>query len=490
MNMTENRTWERDMPISFYEAMNDIRSDQGPPDLLSRSLQNAIALEKQVRTQGEEDVVNLARGEHETKRSPARVRRHMQIVASVACLAAVVMLALFFTSEGIAFAQIQERLNAIRSAKFRYRQVVSTQETKDLVSDSASIAVSTRQDGNTMIEMPDGRRIITSLQRGKRLEVNPDEKTANVSHIHQLSDSHDIVEQLRSLDKSSKALPLAKRTIGGELCAGFRIEQPDGTLLMWVSPKTQLPVRVERIVEIREGANSPSESIESFEDMVFDVPLNDELFSLDPPAGYAVTESGKPRASLAEVFREKLIIAPKIGLGPLRFGMSENEVLELLGTPDDVITRVPMVPNADEVGEVDGKKRPPGGELIVLTQLRVLTYSGLGISLTFEVSAGLKGITCRTQVPITSEILLPGQTMEGIRLGSTSDELIGAYGEPDGIRHPDGSEKPPRKVHASWQYAKLGYVFSLDEDGKVSSIGFDDGKPSRLRFEWRVPVSK
>ncbi len=488
MKTTENHTWEREMPIGFHEAMNNIRNDMAPPELLTRSLQSAITLEKPVRTRNENDGFELARAEHEVERSPARVRRLMQIVASLACLAAVVVLALFFTSEGIAFAQIQERLSTTRSAKFRYRQVVSTQESKKVVSDSDSLTVWLRQDKKTRIELPDGRRSITSLKDGKRLEVNPDDKTAVVSHTHQLTDPHDFVEQLRTLDKSFKAVSLDKRMIDGELCAGFRIELPTATLLVWVSPKTSLPIRVERIAEIKEAANSPLVSTETFEDIVFDEPLNDELFSLVPPAGYTVTESGKPRASLAEVFREKLMIVPKVGIGPLQFGMSEDEVLELLGKPDEVITRVPQVPITDEVSDIDGVKRPHGAELVVLTQLKFFTYTGLGISLTFETSQGLGGITCRSQIPITSEVSFPGQTTENISLGSTSDELITAYGEPDGILHPDGSTKPPRKDHATWQYEKLGYVFSLDEDGKVSSIGIGDDKPNRLRFEWRVPV--
>lgn len=490
MNTTESHTWEREMPLGFHEAMNNIRNDLAPPELLTRSLQSASTLEKLVQTRNENDGVELARAEHEVARPPARVRRLMQIVASLACLAAVVVLALFFTSEGIAFAQVQERLSSTRSAKFRYRQVVSTQESKQIVSDSDSLTVSLRQDKKTRIEMPDGRRSITSLKDSKRLEVNPDDKAAVVSHIHQLTDPHDFVEQLRTLDKSFKAVSLDKRMIDGELCAGFRIEQPTATLLVWVSPKTSLPSRVERIVEIKEGANSRLVSTETFEDIAFDVPLNDEHFSLIPPADYSVTESGKPQASLADVFREKLMIVPKVGIGPLQFGMSEEDVLELLGTPDEVITRVPQVPITDETVDVDGVKRPPGAELVVLTQLRSFTYTGLGVSLTFETNQGLGGITCRSQIPITSEVSFPGQTPEHISLGSTNEELIATYGEPDGIRHPDGSTKPPRKENTTWQYEKLGYVFSLDEDGKVSSIGIGDGMPNRLRFEWRVPVRK
>ncbi len=312
MNMTENRTWEREMPIGFHEAMKNIRNDQAPPDLLSRSLQNATALEKVVRAQDENYVVELTRMEQETERPPAKGRRLIQIVASLACVAAVAIFALLLTTEGIAFAQIQERLNSIRSAKFNYRQVVSTRETKEVVSDSDAMAVSLRQDKKTRIELPDGRLSVTSLKGGKRLEINPEEKTAIVSHIHQLSDPHDFVEQLRTLDKSFKAVSLDKRKIDGDLCEGFRIEQPTATLLVWVSPKTNLPMRVERIVEIKEGPNAPLVSTETFEDIVFDEPLNDEFFSLVPPAGYAVTESGKPRASLAEVFREKLMIVPRL----------------------------------------------------------------------------------------------------------------------------------------------------------------------------------
>jgi RNA polymerase sigma-70 factor, ECF subfamily len=57
-------------------------------------------------------------------------------------------------------------------------EISSKQTTKDVVSDSGAMAVSLRQDKNTRIEMPDGRLSITSLKGGKRLEINPEEKTA------------------------------------------------------------------------------------------------------------------------------------------------------------------------------------------------------------------------------------------------------------------------------------------------------------------------
>ncbi len=168
-----------------------------PPELLTRSLQSAITLEKPVRTRNENDGFELARAEHEVERSPARVRRLMQIVASLACLAAVVVLALFFTSEGIAFAQIQERLCTTRSAKFCYRQVVSTQESKKVVSDSDYLTVwlrTTKKRGSNC------RMDVGALQASKmvkRLEVNPDDKTGCFAHSS-LTDPHDLVEQLRT----------------------------------------------------------------------------------------------------------------------------------------------------------------------------------------------------------------------------------------------------------------------------------------------------
>ncbi len=189
---------------------------------------------------------------------------------------------------------------------------------------------------------------------GKRLEVNPDDKTAVVFAHHQLTDPHDVVEQLRTLISRSKSCFLRQTHDRWRVVCRLSNRTADGKLcLSGYHPRPKLPMRVERIAEIKEAANSPLVSTETFEDIIFDEPLNDELFSLVPPAGYAVTESGKPRASLAEVFREKLMIVPKVGIGPLQFGMSEDEVLELLGKPDEVITRVPQVPITDEVSDID-----------------------------------------------------------------------------------------------------------------------------------------
>ncbi len=62
---------------------------------------------------------------------------------------------------------------------------------------------------------------------------------------------------------------------------------------------------------------------------------------------------------LAEVFSREVDDCPQGWNSPLQFGMSEDEVLELLGKPDEVITRVPQVPITDEVSDIDGVKRPP-----------------------------------------------------------------------------------------------------------------------------------
>ena len=73
-------------------------------------------------------------------------------------------------------------------------------------------------------------------------------------------------------------------------------------------------------------------------DFIFDQPLDPSLFSLDPPKGYTVTTKGKPATWQQNPPAEKNLLAPEVipgvGLGPVKFGMSKEEVIKLLGKPD------------------------------------------------------------------------------------------------------------------------------------------------------------
>lgn len=101
----------------------------------------------------------------------------------------------------------------------------------------------------------------------------------------------DFYERIRDVPtKEAKRLP--SRKIDGKLVAGFRVvesvERPAGTdtwtRTYWVDPETKLPVRIEASVRSTNPRLASSDWVKS--GFVFDVPLDESLFSTDPSEGY------------------------------------------------------------------------------------------------------------------------------------------------------------------------------------------------------------
>ena len=98
---------------------------------------------------------------------------------------------------------------------------------------------------------------------------------------------------------------LGEKEIDGRKVVGFHISSQPHDLILWGDPKTGLPVRVEMTMGIEGSVKT------TFSDFVFNVDMDESLFSLEPPAGYTVRNEkrdGSPSPSgeknLIEMFRE------------------------------------------------------------------------------------------------------------------------------------------------------------------------------------------
>ena len=131
-----------------------------------------------------------------------------------------------------------------------------------------------------------------------------------------------------------------------------------------------------------------------------------------------------------------IVIEPGVSIGPVRSGMTIQQVVA-------------------ELGEPDRKKES------------ALEYFNLG----FSVIPGKEGVVhivlcvdpTGKEGPFTKAFA--GRTKEGIGMGSSRADVIRAYGEPTATETIDG--KPGFEVV---RYRPLGLVFELRE-GKVDSIG-------------------
>lgn len=134
---------------------------------------------------------------------------------------------------------------------------------------------------------------------------------------------------------------------------------------------------------------------------------------------------------------DKLIIEPLVGIGPVRFGMPREEVVEHFGKPDRIF---------------------PGE----LTKLNYVPSRGLVF--TVDAELGLQEIACWSEGMLPSRVTtFAGKTNEGVGIGATQEQIVEIYGQPD--RTSAGSRGIIQNLH----YDKLSAKFSLKE-GRIMSM--------------------
>ena len=136
--------------------------------------------------------------------------------------------------------------------------------------------------------------------------------------------------------------------------------------------------------------------------------------------------------------RDEIIIEALVGIGPVRFGMSKDEVIEHFGWPDKTYS---------------GEK----------TKLSYVASRGL--SFTVHAELGLQEISCWSEGMLPSGVTtFAGRTKEGIGIGATQEEIVAVYGQPDKT----GTDS--KGITQNLHYDKLRAKFSLREGRLISMI--------------------
>ena len=205
---------------------------------------------------------------------------------------------------------------------------------------------------------------------------------------------------------------------------------------VWSDPTTKLPVRL----EIR-PTDAGGQVVMLIEQIEFDVPLDDAIFDMTVPAGYTIkglsADQLKPPPS--EKVAATLTIMPSVGIGEVKFGMSREQIVAILGEPEFTIRGVYL-------------SYPSKGLQLVLVG-REPDKLGMIIANPGDAASLVR-----------NEFL--GQTDNGIRTGSSTQDVFDAYGKPD---TPLPSDKNMPKGLKIARYEKLGMMFSFVDD-KVKQI--------------------
>ena len=149
--------------------------------------------------------------------------------------------------------------------------------------------------------------------RGKSLTLEPSTKRAfvltTVNMTKEQGLQQDSFAWFRSIlldarDKPDvKREPLGEKVIDGKRVVGFRVSTTATVLTLWGDPKTGVPVRAEMTMALM-----PNVKV-TMSDFVFNVELDESLFSIEPPAGYeiiqgpAIDVSPTVEKDLIETFR-------------------------------------------------------------------------------------------------------------------------------------------------------------------------------------------
>jgi len=121
--------------------------------------------------------------------------------------------------------------------------------------------------------------------------------------------------------------------------------------------------------------------------------------------------SGTPEPTVAattppEAATDQMLVVPLVGVGPVRFGMSKEQVMEVLGQPE----------------RIEG-----GGVALYYLTTR-------GVHFLIDPTRGVRSIECSSAehpMPFPGMVTFAGKTEKGIGMGASREQIVAAYGEPD-----------------------------------------------------------
>jgi outer membrane lipoprotein-sorting protein len=196
-----------------------------------------------------------------------------------------------------AYADIAERLQKARTLLYTVTTTTPIEGVPDM-----KMEVAFKEPGYMRMTMPGGYVSVMDCMQGKALSVIPARKQFVEMDMSNLPDDSgrrqfDAIEKLRSLPERADEV-LGERQIDGRTVQGYRVTEDGVTNTVWIDPKTRELIEVEM-----EFDNAPGMS-GTMSDFRFDVELDDALFSLTPPDGYARLEI---QVDVSEASEEDLI---------------------------------------------------------------------------------------------------------------------------------------------------------------------------------------
>jgi outer membrane lipoprotein-sorting protein len=184
----------------------------------------------------------------------------------------------------VAFADMIKPILEAKSAKFKMTVQMKGRP-------SQTIRGMVLEPGRIRQEMPDGGVWIMNPQAGKWVQLDAKGKRAYVMELANVPEKEvqgNYFGWLRAMllesqEKTNvKREALGEKEIDGHRAVGYRVTGPAHVITIWGDRKTGLPIQIEWSTEMM------PESKLLMSDFVFDVALDESLFSVEVPADYEV----------------------------------------------------------------------------------------------------------------------------------------------------------------------------------------------------------
>jgi hypothetical protein len=193
------------------------------------------------------------------------------------------------------------------------------------------------------------------------------------------------------------------------------------------------------------GIDEGGREKDGLENIRFDVPLDDALFNLTPPAGYAVRDERGPtlaqlRSPATTQEAARFTLKPGQGIGEVPFRATREAIVAAFGEPESSVKDEPR----------------PGWTK--------LEYPSRGMTLMLGPEGGLRSVNAYNAVRGAKVAHnFPGKTDRGIGINSTGEQLQAAYGPPE-------TASPTRTAENRFvRYPRLGMTAALGT-GTITSI--------------------
>jgi hypothetical protein len=397
---------------------------------------------------------------------PARMEQRMSarwlaVGAAIAALAVLIIVLSAYGPTGnaaVAFAQVQQAVSSVKSMSCRTVSILGDQE--PTVSAGVSVlGVGSRNEG------PNGWVSITNVKARRSIWIDHQSRKAGIKLLYveagRKSADAGLFEQIRDLPASG-AKALGATEFEGKMVLKFAFESL-GQFVVYVDPKTHLPLRMELNIEKRSGGERYREVTTDF---VFDAPVDESLFEIKAPPGYAVSRCEEPK-DRKPIDTRSWVASPAKGLGPVPMGVTKARIIALLGTPDLI----------EETYRGFERFRNPGGPALPGQKEIVrerLNYPSVGFDIDVSSREGVTGFCCYGRLlrfDFARDFL--GNTDRQIGLGASIDDVVRAYGKPDIKTHL--REDQLHYFHKGWSF--------LFRDGKLASITAFQPRPDSIEFK-------